>query len=131
MEELRALGEEEVNAAGSASRYGRFWLKMYEDYKNNGTDKLFFNAGSVIVIASGFPQAGLIAAAHMETMIYSLGLGMVYSGFTTRAIARSKKLQEYIGLKEGYEVYTVLVLGEPDVKYLRTVPRKKADIRWN
>lgn len=128
MEELKLIGEEELVSAGPNSRYARFWLNMYEDYKTNGTDKLFFNAGTVIVVASGFPQAGLIAASHMESMVYCLDLGMVYSGFTMRAISHSEKLKEYIGLKEDYQVYTALVIGEPDIEFRRTVPRRKADV---
>ena len=82
-------------------------------------------------MSSDSPQAALIAAAHMETMVYSLGLGMIYSGFTTRAVGHSAGLQEYLELKEGYRVWAVLVIGYPKVKYQRTVPRKKADVLWD
>ena len=104
---------------------------MYNKFKSEGTDELFFDVGTAIVVSSDSPQAALIAAAHMETMGYSLGLGMVYSGFTTRAIEHSAKLQEYLGLKEGYRVWAVMAIGYPKVKYQRTVPRKKADVLWD
>ncbi len=131
IDELKTMGDE-VRASGIRdSWYPDFWLDMYNEFKAEGRDSLFFNAGTVIVIASDSPQAAMIAAAHMETMVYALGLGMLYSGFTTRAAEHSTGLQEYLGLKEGYKVWTVLAIGYPKVKYQRTVPRKKADVIWD
>ena len=92
---------------------------------------MILDAGTVIAVSSDSPQAALIAAAHMETMVYSLGLGMIYSGFTTRAIEQSEELQNYLGLKEGYKVWAVMAIGYPKVKYQRTVPRKKAEVLWD
>ena len=36
----------------------------------------------------------------------------------------------FIGISEGKQVVTCMVMGYPKVKYLRTVPRKTADICW-
>lgn len=131
MDELKAMGDEAQITGIKASWYSDFWINMYDEFKTEGKDALFFNAGTVIVVSSDSPQAAVIAAAHMETMVYSLGLGMLYSGFTTSAIGHSVKLQEYLGLKQGYKVWSVLVIGYPKVKYQRTVPRKKADVIWD
>lgn len=98
---------------------------MYDSFKTEGADGPFFRTGTVIAVSSDSPQATAIAPAHMETMVYALGLGMIYSGFTTRAVNHSAKLQKYLGLQEHYKVWTVLVIG---FKYQRTVPRKKADV---
>ena len=130
MDELKAMGDEAQATGIRDSWYSDLWLDMYNEFKAEGTDALFFNAGTAIVVSSDSPQAALIAAAHMETMVYSLGLGMIYSGFTTRAIGHSAGLQEYLGLKEGYRVWAVLAIGYAKVKYQRTVPRKKADVLW-
>jgi nitroreductase len=65
----------------------------------------------------------------MELMACAQGLGVLYSGFLTRACA-SKKIKAAVGIPEGKEVLTVLLVGYPDVKYRRTAPRKKADIVW-
>lgn len=131
LKKLKELGDEAERTGNKISFYSDMWLKMYEDYMCDGTDKLFFNSGTVIVISSDSPQSACIAAAHIETMTYSLGLGMLYSGFSARAINNSPELKSFINLKDGYSVYAVLVLGHPDVKYLRTVPRKAADVSWN
>lgn len=131
MDELKAMGEEAKKTGVKASWYSDFWLEMYQKYKTEGTDKLFFNADTVIVVSSDSPQAATIAAAHMETMVYALGLGMLYSGFTVSAVNHSKRLQEYLRLIKGYTVWNVLAIGYPKVKYQRTVPRKKADVIWD
>lgn len=129
--ELKSIAEASAASGVSASKYCEMWLKMYDEFTACGRDKLFFDAGTVIVISSDSPQSACIAAAHMETMVYSLGLGMLYSGFTTRAVTYSDKLKDYLRLKPGYNVYAVLVVGHPDVKYERTVPRKAPDMIWN
>ncbi len=131
MEELKKMGDEDQASGIKNGWYSDLWLEMYDEYKKDGTDRLYFNAGTVIVISSNSPQAACIAAAHMETMIYTLGLGMLYSGFTTRAVAHGKGLQTYLKLKDTYSVHAVLVIGEPAVNYKRTVPRKAADVIMN
>lgn len=129
--ELKDMGQAAKAAGSSVSWYSDAWLKMAAAYEKDGSDSLFFNAPCVIVISSDSPQSAIIAAAHMETMVYSLGLGMLYSGFTNRAIEHSPELQKYLGIKEGYKAYAILVIGHPDVKFERTVPRKKADVIWH
>lgn len=130
IDELNTMGLEARQQGITDNWYSELWIEMYNDYMSGGKDELFFNAGTIIAVSSSSPQAAIVAAAHMETMIYALGYGMLYSGFTTRAIVRSKKLQDYFINDEGYSVHTVLVIGEPDVKYLRSVPRKKANVIW-
>lgn len=131
MDELKAMGDEAQVIKVKDSWYSDLWIDMYDSFKTEGADGLFFHAGTVIVVSSDSPQSAAIASAHMETMVYALGLGMVYSGFTTRAVSHSAKLQEYLGLQDHYKVWTVLVVGYPKVKYQRTVPRKKAGVIWN
>ena len=62
----------------------------------------------------------------METMVYAQGLGMLYSGFFTRAVVHSKEMKEYLKLNQGQELYACLVIGCPGIKYLRAVPGKEA-----
>ena len=113
------------------SWYGDMWKKMYLDYQDQDRkDGLFFDAGTVILVLSKSVQNACIAAAHMETMVYAQGLGMLYSGFFTRAVAHSIEMKEYLKLNQGQEVVACLVIGYPSVKYQRTVPRKKAEIVW-
>lgn len=122
---------EEEKAKLNISWYGNLWKQMYLDYHDkNRKDGLFFDAGTVILVISKSMQNACIAAAHMETMVYAQGLGMLYSGFFTRAAAHSKEIKEYLRLDQGQEVAACLVIGYPDVKYQRTVPRKPAEVVW-
>lgn len=130
MRELKIMGDEDAENDTRFSFYSDYWLEMWEDYKNTGTDNLFFNADTVIVVSSPSPQAAIISAAHMETMIYCMGLGMLYSGFCTRAINHSQYLKEYIQLKPDYGVHATIIVGHPKPDYLRTVPRKPVDAVW-
>ena len=129
--QLRKLGEAAHFSENGGSWYNQLWIAMYNEFLQNGTDRLFFDAGTVIVVSSDSPQSACIAAAHMETMVYSLGLGMLYSGFTVRAIEACPELKARICRREGYTPHAALVIGHPKVKYLRTVPRKPADVVWD
>lgn len=91
---------------------------------------MFFDVGTVILVLSESVQSACIAVAHMETMVYAQGLGMLYSGFFTRAVAHSKEIKEYLKLNHGQEVFACLVIGYHSIKYQRTVPRKEAKIVW-
>jgi len=66
----------------------------------------------------------------MELMTNALGLGTLSSGFFVRAAKSCDKIRDFIGVKEGKQVVSYMVIGYPNVKYLRTVPRKEADICW-
>lgn len=129
-EELNEMGMESLKKRIEGKRYHEIFIKMYQDFINANVDSLFFNAGTLIAVSSNSSEAAMIAAAHMETMVYALGYGMLYSGLTVSAIAHSKKLQGYFINHYNYKVHAVLVIGEPNVRYFRSVPRKEADIIW-
>ena len=141
IDSLRNMAIDELNKIANLSNeekekmniswYGDMWKQMYRDYHaQNKKDGLFFDAGTVILVLSKSVQNACIAAAHMETMVYAQGLGMLYSGFFTRAVAHSKDMKEYLKLNQGQEVVACLVIGYPGIKYQRTVPRKEAEIVW-
>lgn len=141
IDSLRNMAINELNKIANLSNeekekmniswYGDMWKQMYRDYHDeNKKDGLFFDAGTVLLVLSKSVQNACIAAAHMETMVYAQGLGMLYSGFFTRAVAHSKEMKEYLKLNPGQEVVACLVIGYPSIKYQRTVPRKEAEIVW-
>lgn len=129
--ELKTMGEYELEKGNTVSWYSEFWVETANEFATFGRDSIFFDAPAVIVVSSDVPQAACIASAHMETLANALGLGVLYSGFSVRAIGHSPSLQSYVGLKEGYSAWCVLVLGYPAVKYQRTVSRNAADVLWD
>ena len=128
--QLGAAGRKMLEEGRRASFYTDMWLDMERDYRENGKDRLFFNAGTVILVSSDDPISAGVASTHMETMVYSLGLGMLYSGFSRFAIERSGEIRKELGIRDDYHVHTVLVIGTPAVKFRRTVPRKKAEVTY-
>lgn len=92
-------------------------------------DFFFFNAPKIIIIASKEPINGALAAQNMEFVAEAYGLGVLYSGFFSMAANHSRQIKKAIRLPQGKKAITTLVLGYPKVKYQRSVPRNKADIK--
>ncbi|WP_010233766.1 nitroreductase family protein [Clostridium arbusti] len=113
-------------------RYAKMLIKMYEEYKENPSvnDRLFFNAPAVIIVTAGSPVDGALASSNMELMADALGLGTFFSGFFVKSAKDNKEIIDFLGVKKRKEIVTCMILGYADVKYLRTVPRKKADVSW-
>jgi nitroreductase/NAD-dependent dihydropyrimidine dehydrogenase PreA subunit len=113
-------------------RYAEMWIRMYEEHEKNPkeNDKLFFNAPALIIVTANSDVNGALASSNMELMTNALGLGTFFSGFFVRASQQSKEILDFLGLPQGKKVVSCMVIGYPNVKYLRTVPRRKADISW-
>ena len=57
-------------------------------------------------------------------------LELYISGFFVRAAEGNKKIMDFFGVQENKQIVTCMIIGYPNVKYLRTVPRKASDISW-
>ncbi|MCQ4637528.1 nitroreductase family protein [Anaerovorax odorimutans] len=90
----------------------------------------FFNAPTVIVILAKDKTNGILAAQNMEFEAEANGLGVLFSGFFTMAANASPKIKKALKVPKGKRVAMTLVLGYPDVKFLRSVQRKKLDVRY-
>lgn len=112
--------------------YGKMWIKMYEDFKNNKdfTDKLLFNSKCLIFVVSDSEINASLASSNMELMANTLGLGVLYSGFLAFAAKNSEKILNLLEISDSNKIVTCMVLGYPSVKYFRTVPRNTANITW-
>jgi len=91
---------------------------------------LFFKTPAVILVVSPSEINGCLAAMSMELMAETLGLGTVYVGLFTAPANKNKKLRETLGIADEENITACLALGYPKVKYLRSVPRKKANVIW-
>lgn len=90
----------------------------------------FFKAPIVIVIFAKDKTNGILAAQNMEYVAEANGLGVLYSGFFTTAANHSGKIKKAIRKPRGKRVAMTLVLGYPNVKFLRSVQRKPLDVSW-
>ena len=90
----------------------------------------FFNAPVVIVITAQDKTNGILAAQNMEYIAEANGLGVLYSGFFTMAANASHKIRKAIKVPKGKRAAMTLVLGYPDIKFLRSPQRKKAEATY-
>ena len=112
--------------------YAKRWIGMYESEKEQPgkNDGLFFNAPVVLLIVADSTVDAALAASNMKLMTAAQGLGTFYSGFFVRSAQGNSKISNLLGLADSKEVKVCMVLGYPDITYLRTVPRKSAEIYW-
>lgn len=143
LEELKALTLESLKNMGEHllanltpetemyKRYAKMWISMHKAYQvDPKKDYLFFNAPEVIVVTANSELNGALASSNMELMTNAIGLGTFFSGFFAKAAEGNKAIRDLLGIQDGKEVASCMVVGYPDVKYKRTVPRKVADISW-
>lgn len=90
----------------------------------------FFNAPIAIVILAKEKTNGILAAQNMEFVAEAHGLGVLYSGYFTMAVNASPKIKSEIKVPRGKSAAMTLVLGYPDIKFLRSVQRKKLDVKY-
>ena len=108
------------------------WVASYEMYKQDPVknDKIFFNAPVAIFVASPNNVNAGLASSNMELITNALGLGTFFSGFSIVAAKDNKHILDFLGVNSSDELLSCLVIGYPDVKYNRTVPRKEAVVKW-
>lgn len=100
--------------------------------KNNKVDNhfFFFHAPIVIVILAKDKTNGILAAQNMEFVAEAHGLGVLFSGFFTTAANISPKIKKVLKIPKGKKVAATLVLGYPNVKYLRSAQREKLNVLY-
>ena len=113
-------------------KYARIWKMMYKVFKRNPNkqDSLFFFSKNIIIITSPNELNAGLASSNMELMCNALGLGALYSGFFILASQNSDKIKKFLNLEENTKIVNCMIIGYPDVKYLRTAPRKESLIKW-
>nr|AGS53525.1 ferredoxin [uncultured bacterium contig00055] len=100
-----------------------------------GADRLkrgFLFQGAPLVILNISPSEinACLAAMSMELMAEALGLGAVYVGLFARPANKNMKLREALGIAKEEIIAACLAIGYPDVQYLRSAPKKAANITW-
>ena len=99
-------------------------------YKKLKRGFLFHKAPVVILVISPSDINACLAAMNMELMAETLGLGVVYVGLFTRPANKNKSFRESLGITEDENIAVCMALGYPNVQYLRSVPRKQANVIW-
>lgn len=97
--------------------------------RKQGVDFLFRNAPAVLFVAGNTPVDAALAAQNMELMAVAQGLGALYNGYLNYTIHLAPELKQWLGLEDKAS-YVCMLLGYPAVDYVRTAPRKPADVVW-
>lgn len=93
-------------------------------------DQFFFKGAPLVVVVSGTSEVDPgLASSYMELMAESLGLGVLYSGFFVACSRISPRVKSMLKLPKGHKVVTCMIMGYPDVKYHRIVPRKPLNVK--
>lgn len=98
--------------------------------KEINDDFFFFKAPLVIVVVSNSETNGVLAAQNMEFMAEAHGLGVLYSGYFTRASKASRKIKQKLNIPKGKQVATTLVIGYPSIEFKRSTPHEKLDVTY-
>ena len=110
--------------------YVRPFTLFYEMWKKDPqNDTFFFNTTSLVIVASHNPLDAGLASANMENMAVAEGAGGLYRGYLQRTISTSPVLMEWLGIADK-PIGCCMLMGYPAVKYERTAPRRKADVRF-
>lgn len=134
MEKLASTGRamlETENTPRTMRRYAQWWIDAEASFREDPhkKDTVFFGAPAVVLIAGDNPIDAGLAASNMELVACANGLGVLYSGFITMG-SKDETIRNLMGVPAEKEVLMALVVGYPDVQYMRSAPRKKADITW-
>lgn len=92
---------------------------------------LFHGAPAVILVVSNSTLDGGLASTSMSLMAEALGLGTLFVGLFTAPANKNKKIRKILKLKRNEKIVSCIAIGYPNVKYYRSAPKKKANIKWN
>lgn len=111
------------------------FLRMLVETRDAGFDPVFYEASAVAIFHSPMTSVTpkdncVIASTTMGLLARTLGLETTYIALFEAAAKGSKPLRDELRLPEGHEVLSVIILGYPRVRYLRTVDRKPIRTRW-
>lgn len=109
-----------------------FFIKLpYDVNKFNIESGFFFHGAKIVILSISKNEVdSSLAARSMELMSEYNGLGTLHVGFFKIASRLSNKIRKNLGLTKKEKVVNCIALGYPNVKYERTVPRKKASVIW-
>ena len=106
-------------------------------FKNRkaGGDPIFRGAHTILIFHStpytSTPKDNCVIAAHtLALAARTMGLETCYIGLFEAAFKNYPPVVKELDLPAGHEVFSVLVLGYPKYRFLRTVERKPLSVKW-
>lgn len=124
-------GQEEIAVLEMMALYGQ----ILKEGSESGQDPIFYGAPAVMIFHapdSGFSKKDdcVIASTTMGLLSRTMGLEYTYIGLFEGAANSDSAVMEELGLPAGNNVFSVIILGYPVMKFYRTVDRKPLSVRW-
>ncbi|MCP4752927.1 MAG: hypothetical protein GY866_18730, partial [Proteobacteria bacterium] len=100
-----------------------------------GRDPIFHKAPAVMIFHSVKRQGSnkddcMIAATTMSLTARTMGIESTYIGLFESAARDNQEVFEELELPSTHGIYSVMIMGYPRLKYLRTVDRKPIRTQW-
>lgn len=130
-ETLEAEGREAPSVLQRALQYGdRLSLA-----RRAGIDPIFWSAPAVFFFHSPTDTSApkdncVIASTIMNLTARTMGLEATFIGLFEFASRSYQPLIEELNLPPGHEVYSVLIMGYPLLRFLKTVDRRPIKTKW-
>lgn len=103
--------------------------------RDSGGDPIFRGAHTILIFHStpftSTPKDNCVIAAHtLALTAMTMGLETCYIGLFERAFRNHPPVAGELNLPSGHEVFSVLALGFPKYRFLRSVDRKPLKVKW-
>ncbi|MEO0248048.1 MAG: nitroreductase family protein [candidate division WOR-3 bacterium] len=115
---------------GFVNRY-----RILASARDSGLDPILHQAPVVMIFHSapspGTPKDDCVIAAQTVVLAaMNMGLGTCYMGLVMKAAQNSPEVHQSLGLPAGHVAHSILAMGYPKFKFLRTVDRKQMTVQW-
>ena len=125
------VGQDAVDTLGEA----RPLLEGIVEGHKTGSDRLLWGAPTLVIVHSPDEDPTGAESAHYAVgnfmlMATTMGLGTCLVGFLTAIAEQDARIRELIQLPEDHSLDAALVVGHPDVQYLRSVDKRAAQIEF-
>ena len=123
---LDALTKKPVKAiANKFSKYANAFL--------NGEDIVFRGAPHMVVVSTPvdapcYNVDPMIALSYFELYAQSMNIGTCWCGLAEFCLLIMPELSDYLKIPKGYKASYVMLFGEPDIKFARTVQPEPFEI---
>lgn len=121
-----------------AYREIEFFLPLMDyigGFKGSGIDMVAYNAPCCILVHTTRDdmcgaEDSVFAAANIQFAAETLGLGTCCIGFITGTVNVDKSLRKLVQLPPDHKVQTCLIVGYPEFKYTKSVPKSPANVTY-
>lgn len=110
-------------------------MEHISEITESGIDMVAYNAPCCILVHTTKDdmcgaEDSVFAAANIQLAAETLGLGTCCIGFITGPVNADKGLKKLVDLPPDHKVQTCLIVGYPEFKYARSVPKAEARVTY-